>query len=121
MFGWSISASACRSCSKRWSTARESMPGLMSFSATLRFTGSVCFATHTSPMPPSPIRSCSVYRPAMSGIGVELAAVLGGGRAAGRRGDRVGIDVALGVVTGGDRMGIARLAQMLRRPVQEPF
>ena len=31
MLGWSIIARACRSCSKRGSTACESMPGLMSF------------------------------------------------------------------------------------------
>ena len=36
MFGWSISASACRSASNRAITCRVSMPGLMIFSATLR-------------------------------------------------------------------------------------
>ena len=36
MFGWSIRASACRSASNRASTARESMPTLISFSATCR-------------------------------------------------------------------------------------
>ena len=60
MLGWSIIASACRSCSKRASTAFESMPVLISLSATLRLTGSVCLATQTSPMPPSPIFSWSV-------------------------------------------------------------
>ena len=55
MLGWSIRARAWRSCSKRCSTALESMPALMSLSATLRLTGSVCLATQTSPMPPSPI------------------------------------------------------------------
>ncbi len=39
MFGWSISASACRSASKRAITCRVSMPGLMTLSATLRRTG----------------------------------------------------------------------------------
>ena len=39
MFGWSISASACRSASNRAMTCRVSMPGLMTFSATLRRTG----------------------------------------------------------------------------------
>ena len=51
MLGWSIIARACRSCSNRASTALESMPVLISFSATLRLTGSVCLATQTSPMP----------------------------------------------------------------------
>ena len=41
MFGWSIKASACRSASKRAITCRVSMPGLMIFSATLRWTGCV--------------------------------------------------------------------------------
>ena len=59
-------ARACRSCSKRWSTAFESMPALISLSATFRLTGSICLATQTSPMPPSPIFSTSVYRPAMT-------------------------------------------------------
>ena len=36
MFGWSISASACRSASKRAITCRVSMPGLMILSATRR-------------------------------------------------------------------------------------
>ena len=40
MLGWSISARACRSASKRAMTCRLSMPGLMIFSATLRCTGS---------------------------------------------------------------------------------
>ena len=35
MFGWSISASACRSASKRAITCRVSIPGLMTFSATV--------------------------------------------------------------------------------------
>ena len=39
MFGWSISASACRSASKRAITCRVSMPGLMILSATRRRTG----------------------------------------------------------------------------------
>ena len=44
MFGWSISASACRSASNRAMTSRVSMPGLMILSATLRCTGSICSA-----------------------------------------------------------------------------
>ena len=36
MFGWSISASACRSASKRATTCRVSMPSLMTLSATRR-------------------------------------------------------------------------------------
>ena len=55
IFGWSIKASACRSASKRAMTCFESMPALMSFSATTRLTGWVCWAIHTVPMPPSPI------------------------------------------------------------------
>ena len=51
MLGWSISASACRSASKRAMTCRVSMPGLMTLSATLRRTGSVCSAMKTTPMP----------------------------------------------------------------------
>ncbi len=39
MLGWSISARACRSASKRAMTSFESMPGLMIFSATLRADG----------------------------------------------------------------------------------
>ena len=74
MLGWSIIASAWRSCSNRASTAAESMPVLISLSATLRLTGSVCLATQTSPMPPSPICFRSSYGPirgpAPSAIGV---------------------------------------------------
>ena len=40
MLGWSIIARACRSASKRAITCRVSMPGLMIFSATVRWTGS---------------------------------------------------------------------------------
>ena len=43
MFGWSIRASACRSASNRAITSRVSMPGLMTFSATLRRTGCCLF------------------------------------------------------------------------------
>ena len=39
MLTWSISARACRSASKRAMTWRLSMPGLMTFRATLRRTG----------------------------------------------------------------------------------
>ena len=63
MFGWSISARACRSASKRAITCRVSMPGLMTFRATLRRTGWVCSAMKTMPMPPSPIGSSSLYGP----------------------------------------------------------
>ena len=47
MFGWSISASACRSASNRASTCFESIPALMSLTATSRLTGSVCLARQT--------------------------------------------------------------------------
>ncbi len=63
MFGWSIRASACRSASKRATTWRLSMPGLMTFSATRRRTGSRCSARKTTPMPPSPISATMVYGP----------------------------------------------------------
>ena len=66
MFGWSISASACRSASNRASTCFESIPALISLTATNRLTGSVCLARQTDPMPPSPIASTSVYLPAMT-------------------------------------------------------
>ena len=39
MLGWSIRARACRSASNRAITCRVSMPGLMTLSATLRWTG----------------------------------------------------------------------------------
>ncbi len=54
MFGWSIRARACRSASNRAITSRVSMPGLMTLSATVRRTGSVCSAIQTTPKPPSP-------------------------------------------------------------------
>src|SRR5262245_55035114 len=63
MWGWSISASACRSASNLATTWRVSMPGLITFRATLRRTGWACSATKTRPMPPSPISSRSVYGP----------------------------------------------------------
>ena len=44
-------------------TCLESMPALMSLSATSRLTGSVCWAIQTVPMPPSPICSSSLYGP----------------------------------------------------------
>ena len=56
--GWSISASAWRSASKRATTWSVSIPALMTFRATWRRTGWVCSASHTSPIPPSPTR-CS--------------------------------------------------------------
>jgi len=64
MLGWSIIARACRSASKRASTAFESMPALITLTATARLTGSVCWAMKTLPMPPSPISSISLYLPA---------------------------------------------------------
>ena|SRR5579884_3747804 len=39
-------------------------PGLMSLNGTGRLTGSVYLTVHTLPMPPSPILSCSLWRPA---------------------------------------------------------
>jgi len=51
--GWSISASAWRSDSKRATTSRVSMPALISLTATRRRTGCFCSASHTWPMPPS--------------------------------------------------------------------
>ena len=44
MPGWSMSASAWRSASKRATTSRVSIPSLMTFSATRRWTGSSCSA-----------------------------------------------------------------------------
>ena len=55
MLGWSISASAWRSASKRAITCRVSMPSLMIFRATRRTTGRSCSAMKTAPKPPSPI------------------------------------------------------------------
>ena len=46
MFGWSISASACRSASKRAMTCWVSMPCLMTFSATWRRIGSLLGHVH---------------------------------------------------------------------------
>ena len=63
MFGWSIIATACRSASKRAITCRVSIPGLIIFSATVRWIGSVCSAMNTTPMPPSPICCSSLYGP----------------------------------------------------------
>ena len=63
MLGWSIRASACRSDSKRAITCLVSMPGLRTFSATLRRIGSCCSAMKTTPKPPSPICSRSLYGP----------------------------------------------------------
>src|SRR5215470_1704903 len=75
MWGWSISASACRSASNRAMTCRESIPALISLTATRRLTGSVCCAIQTVPMPPSPISSSSLYRPARVGAFGKLALV----------------------------------------------
>src|SRR5262249_47696200 len=63
MLAWSIRARAWRSASKRAITCRESMPALMSLSATSRLTGPSCWAIQTVPMPPSPIGSSSLYAP----------------------------------------------------------
>src|SRR5262245_6898150 len=63
MLGWSISARACRSTSKRATTCLVSMPGLSTFSATLRRSGCCCSARKTRPKPPSPICSSSLYEP----------------------------------------------------------
>ena len=63
MLTWSIMARACRSASKRAMTWRLSMPGLMTLRATLRWTGWVCSAMKTTPMPPSPICCSSLYGP----------------------------------------------------------
>jgi hypothetical protein len=46
--------------SNRATTRRVSIPGLSTFSATLRRTGSVCSARKTTPNPPSPICSSSL-------------------------------------------------------------
>ena len=43
--------------------AGVSMPGLITFRATCRRTGCCCSATNTSPIPPSPICSISLYGP----------------------------------------------------------
>ena len=99
------------------STALESMPVLISLSATLRLTGSVCLATQTSPMPPSPIFSRSVYRPAMtipaSSVGRSSAGP-GGGSLGGFR--RV---VERGRTRGLDRGGIHGPAQFRRWLVED--
>jgi hypothetical protein len=79
MLGWSIRARAWRSDSKRASTCLLSMPGLMTFTATRRLTGSVCWAIHTVPMPPSPISSTSLYRPDNTAPTASPAPLPGGG------------------------------------------
>jgi hypothetical protein len=43
----------------------ESIPALITFTATDRLTGSVCWAMKTDPMPPWPISSISLYFPAI--------------------------------------------------------
>src|SRR5207247_1584083 len=63
MLAWSMRARAWRSASKRAMTCRESMPALMSLTATSRLTGCVCWPIQTVPMPPSPICSKSLYGP----------------------------------------------------------
>ena len=50
----------------RASTCLESIPSLISLTATNRLTGSVCLARQTEPMPPSPIASMSLYLPAIT-------------------------------------------------------
>jgi len=57
--GWSISARACRSDSKRAIIALLAMPALINLMATVRCTGVVCSPRQTSAMPPSPIFSNS--------------------------------------------------------------
>ena len=63
MFGWSINASAWRSLSKRATTCRLSIPGLISLRATSRRIGSTCFGvvddTHPAfpEFPDRPVRS----------------------------------------------------------------
>src|SRR5262245_24226993 len=65
------------------------MPGLTIFSATLRRTGSVCSAMKTTPKPPSPICSRSLYAPmtvpgpSLSGASPTLAPTSGGSRSSG--------------------------------------
>ena len=54
MWGWSMSARAWRSASKRAMTSLVSIPSLMILIATRRWTGSSCSAIHTTPHPPSP-------------------------------------------------------------------
>src|SRR5262245_37797554 len=63
MLGWSIKANACRSASMRAITCVLSIPGLITLRATLRWTGWVCSASQTEPMPPSPIGCKSLYGP----------------------------------------------------------
>src|SRR5262249_26019606 len=63
MLGWTMRARACRSDSKRATTWAVSIPGLMILSATLRCTGCTCSAMKTTPKPPSPIFSSSLYEP----------------------------------------------------------
>src|SRR5262245_44583894 len=86
MLGWSMRARAWRSASKRATTWRVSIPGLSTFSATLRRTGSVCSAMNTTPNPPSPICSSSLYgpttEPVPSPAGWSMVAT--GSRATGR-------------------------------------
>jgi outer membrane protein TolC len=65
MLGWSMRARACRSASKRAITCRVSMPGLRTLRATFRRTGCCCSAMKTTPKPPSPICSSSLYGPMM--------------------------------------------------------
>ena len=60
MLGWSMSARAWRSASKRAITCRVSMPGFNILRATLRRTGCCCSAMNTRPKPPSPICSSSL-------------------------------------------------------------
>ena len=64
--GWFMTASACRSCSKRASTAFESIPALITFSATRCTKGWRRSASHTVPKPPSPIIDSSLNGPISS-------------------------------------------------------
>ena len=95
MFGWSIRASACRSASNRASTARESMPTLISLSATCRLTGSVWLGPIDGAHPP--LAEDFEQRVA---AGDDLARDESGGavgrRGLGHRGDRAVRSVFLG-------------------------
>ena len=61
MFWCDISASACRSDSKRAITSFVSIPRLITFNATRRRIGSVCSARYTVPIPPSPRIESNLY------------------------------------------------------------
>ena len=96
MLGWSIIASACRSASNRASTPRESIPDLDQLERHLpldRF--GLARPGRPSPIPPSPITSTSVYRPAMT---VPISLPVGTTAAQGARVAAPGAVVASGSV-----------------------